>query len=188
MKTWMQSALVAFSLSTMALPVLAEPVQTKVAGNYHLTVYPDAFGEALDLELFTKLADRQVFFGVGCSAMSPMPMLQVLMFDDDIVSETPKFMSASVQIDGGASIKLDAVLKPTLSADEISNRMLLQFASQRGDDMRVLKQQYLDLLQALQKGQNVKVTLSHRTIGEQAYDFSLAGMDELLRPYQNVCR
>ena len=107
---------------------LAEREQS-VQGDFHRTLYLGQQGVVSDIELFTKQAEHEVFFGVTCSSMSPFPMLQILLFNDEVLSETPKFLSVRYRIDG-ESIEhqptLQGILQVVDTADEFSNKVRLE--------------------------------------------------------------
>jgi len=69
------------------LPGLVISAETQVNQDYHLSLYKDIQGSVDALELFTKAADKREFFGVTCSMQSPMPLIQVILFDDEIMRD-----------------------------------------------------------------------------------------------------
>lgn len=157
------------------------------AGNFHLQIYQDAFGNPLDIELFTKSADKNQFFGITCSAMSPLPMLQVLLFDDDILSETPKFLEATVRTDG-ATYAMNAILQPTLNADEVSNKLRLEFAkTAQTSNFTQMERQYSQLLKTLMQEKPVAIEVTHRTFGNKVFQFETEGLATLLKPRFSLC-
>lgn len=180
--------------SVLSAPLMAQtPDKTELSGDYHLSLYNDMYGDVMELEAFTKQADKQVFFGIGCSSMSPFPVFQVLLFDDEILSETPKFMDVVYEIDGAKQPNtiqgLQAVLKPTLNADEISNHLRIELGSKGAQgELRVMNQSYGVMMDQFSKGKSLQVTFSHRKLGQKAYEFSLKGLDKVLQDYSKICR
>lgn len=167
--------------------------QTLVKGDYHLSLYNDMYGDVQELEAYTKQADKKIFFGLSCSAMSPFPLFQVLLFDDEIVSETPRFLKASYRLEGVRSdqkpVALQAILKSTLTADELSNKVRLELDPQAiAKDMRVMKEEYQRLLKQLESAKTIQIQLEHRSFGSRNYEFSLNGLKDVLHPYQSICR
>lgn len=165
--------------------------QQSVMGDFHRTIYLGQQGVVSDIELFTKQADKEVFFGVTCSSMSPFPMLQILLFNDEVLSEAPKFLSVSYRING-ESIEHQPVLQGILqvvdSADEFSNKVRLELESGKIRSMNVMNSGYQTLLRDLMLGQKVAFTLNSRAFGSQNYEFSLNGFKGLIEPYESVCR
>ena len=165
--------------------------RTEVVGDYHVSLYNDMYGDVMELEAFTKLADKPIYFGLGCSTMSPFPVFQVLLFDDEILSETPKFMSASYAIQN-SNVKpvsgLQAVLKPTLNADEISNKLRIEMSSEGAQKaLRIMNDGYREMLNQFSQGQTIQVKFEHRKVGQHDYTFSLKGMKALLSKYGSIC-
>lgn len=165
-----------------------------VLGDYHVSLYHDMYGEVMELEAFTKLPDRSVFFGLGCSSMSPFPVFQVLLFDDEMLSETPKLMSVSYSVQGlnpiPDSVKgLQAVLKPTMNADEFSNKLRIEMSSEGAHKaLARMNQGYRTMLQQFSEAKQLDVSFQHRSLGEHEYQFSLQGMRLLLNKYGAICR
>lgn len=165
--------------------------RTEVLGDYHISLYNDMYGDVMELEAFTKLVDQAAYFGLGCSTMSPFPVFQVLLFDDEILSETPKFMSASYSVKGlktQAVSGLQAVLKPTLNADEISNKLRIEMSSEGAQKaLRLMNEGYREMLNQFSQGQVIQVSFEHRKLGKHDYQFSLKGMQALLERYGSIC-
>ncbi|MBO1923163.1 hypothetical protein [Thiomicrorhabdus sp. 6S3-12] len=169
---------------------VAQESVSKQLGDYHLTLYPDIQGDVLDLEAFTKQSDNDVFFGVTCSAMSPFPSMQILLFEDEIISEFPRLMDASYQIDGKpGEVPLQAILKADLTADRFVNRLRFEVDTTKVQKrMDLMKQAYHRLLDELEQGKTIQLTVEHRHTGKKSYRFSLQGLKTVLQPYQRVCR
>lgn len=166
--------------------------RTEVLGDYHVSLYNDMYGDVMELEAFTKLTDKPAYFGLGCSSMSPFPVFQVLLFDDEILSETPKFMSSSYSIIGSTTQPvsgLQAVLKPTLNADEISNKLRIEMSSEGAQKaLRLMNEGYREMLNQFSQGQTIQVSFEHRKLGKHDYQFSLKGMKALLEKYGHLCQ
>ena len=169
---------------------IAETEQS-VEGDFHRTIYIGQQGVISDIELFTKQPDKEVFFGVTCSAMSPFPLLQVLLFNGAVLSETPKFLSVAYRIDG-ESIEhkpgLQGILNVVDSADEFSNKVRLELELGQIRSMNVMNKGYQTLLSDLKQGRKVVFSLHSRSFDSQNYEFSLEGLKALLEPYESVCR
>lgn len=186
------TSFVAGFLASVSIGVFAAD-RTEVKGDYHVSLYNDMYGDVMELEAFTKLADKPVYFGIGCSTMSPFPVFQVLLFDDEIISETPKFMSATYDVKGTQNFQavtgLQAVLKPTLEVDEISNKLRIEISSQGAQkELRLMNRGYMTMLDQFEKGETIEVSFEHRTLGKHSYEFSLKGFKQALEPYAAVCR
>ncbi|MDX1347157.1 MAG: hypothetical protein R3189_02775 [Thiomicrorhabdus chilensis] len=164
--------------------------QQKVMGDYHLTIYEDAQGSVDGIELFTKLADREAFFGVSCTRMSPFPLLQVLLFNDEVISESPRLLKLRYSLEGSTlqSDGLQGVLKATDSVEEHSNKIRIEFGSVGLGSMQAMQEAYDELLDKLAASKTLKLELSHRTLGNFEYGFSLKGLGSLLTPYRDICR
>ena len=169
----------------------AQQREQAVRDDYHLTAYIGQQGVVSDIELFTKQAEHEVFFGVTCSSMSPFPLLQILLFNDEVLSETPKFLTVTYQIDGERvehKPTLQGILKVLDSADEFSNKVRLELESGKIRSMRVMDEGYQNLLHDLKLGQQVEFVLNSRAFGSKRYQFSLKGLRSLIEPYESVCR
>jgi len=170
------------------LPGLVLANESKMLKDYHMTMYQDAQGSLDGVELFTKEKDKRVFFGLTCSTQSPFPMLQVILFDDNIMSETTKLLSAKLFIDGvEQTVDLQAILKAVDTVDELSNKIRIELVAKRGSSMGLLEQQYQGLIKKLEKGQTITVQLSHRTLDTKTVKFSLSGLGDLLKSNESLC-
>ncbi|MEA3406113.1 MAG: hypothetical protein U9R28_10315 [Pseudomonadota bacterium] len=177
-------------LGVLNFKVMAAP-QQQVEGHYHLTIYSDQQGLVSDIELFTKQERHEVFFGVTCSSMSPFPLVQVLLFNDDVVSEMPRFLRASYLIDGQKpkeAPKLQGILKPVDTFEEYSNKIRLELEPDKIRSLSVMNQGYAALLNSFKSGENVEITVESGAIGTQKYEFSLKGFKALIEPYESVCQ
>jgi len=165
--------------------------EQQVSEDFHLTAYLGQQGVVSDIELFTKQSEKEVFLGVTCSSMSPFPLLQILLFNDEVLSETPKFLSVNYRIDG-ESIEhkpaLQGILKVVDSVDEFSNKVRLELESGKIRSMNVMNEGYRTLLNDLKRGKQVAFTLNSRAFGTKQYVFSLKGLKALIEPYESVCR
>ncbi|BBP44988.1 hypothetical protein THMIRHAS_03610 [Thiosulfatimonas sediminis] len=170
--------------------VLAQPDKTEQIGAFHLSLYHDVQGSVLDLEAYTKTPDKAVFFGVTCSAMSPFPAVQVLLFEDEILSETPRLLNVTYQIDAKTGdLPLQGVLKAELNAEHYLNQIRFEVdAAKIGKNMRLMQQAYGQLLDALAQGKLVTFVIEHRALGKHSYQFTLQGLAQVLQPYERICR
>lgn len=166
-------------------------VQQKSAQDFHMKIYTDAQGSAQDFELFTKVEEREVFLGLSCASMSPFPLLQVLLFNDEVVSESPRLMEVRYRVIPESEldpVELQGILKVVDNVDEFSNKIRLELASGQMRSMSEMQAAYAGLLSQLMQSDALEVTLSHRSVGRQTYRFSLKGLKPLLTPHQSLCR
>ena len=174
--------------SLFILPGLVSSAESQVAQDYHMSIYKDVQGSTDAIELFTKAEDKRVFFGITCSIQSAMPLIQVILFDDEIISETPKLLSIKLEIDGKAlPTELQGIINVVDSTEELSNKIRLEIITKRGSSFQALQKAYQTLLAKIQQGQALKITLSHRTLEAKEITFSLKGLKQLLQPNQTVC-
>ena len=174
--------------SLVILPGLVSSAETQVAQDYHMSIYKDLQGSTDAVELFTKAEDKRVFFGVTCSLQSAMPLIQVILFDDEIMSETPKLLSIKLEIDGKmVPDELQGIINVVDNTEELSNKIRLEIVTKRGSSFQALQEGYKALLLMMQQGQVLKVTLSHRTLEAKEITFSLKGLQQLLQPNHSVC-
>jgi len=165
-----------------------QSAETKTQQDYHLSVYNDVQGSTDAIELFTKAADKRVFFGVTCSVQSPLPLVQVILFDDEVMSETPKLLTVNLSVDGKPiESELQGILKVIDNAEEFSNKVRIELVVKRGGSFQAFQDGYQALLARLQQGKVLSVQLSHRTLEVRDIEFSLNGLKPLLKPYQRVC-
>lgn len=183
-------SLVALSPALLSTSALAAKT-TQTQGDFHLSLYKDSQEQLENLELFTKIADKAVYLGLTCSAMSPFPMLEVLLFNNEVLMESPGLLKVSYQIDGqvdASAITLQGVLKRVNSADEHSNKVRLELANGQVKTMGAMQVAYQDLLGQLKAGHSIDITLGHRKFGEKQFRFSLQGLNALLTPNESICR
>ena len=175
-----------YSFLLSPLSVLAN--QSEVINDYHLTTYHDVQGSLNEFEAFTKHEKHRVFFGLTCSSQSPLPFLQVILFDDQVMSETPRFMYAEFRVDGDLyDIKLQAPLRVVDTADEYSNKICFEVPTKRGLTFKDLKQSYADLLSSMKAGKELSVKLKHSQLGDREMSFSLRGFKQLLVDKERIC-
>jgi len=174
--------------SLVILPGLVSSAETQVAQDYHMSIYKDLQGSTDAVELFTKAEDKRVFFGVTCSLQSAMPLIQVILFDDEIMNETPKLLSIKLEIDGKmVPDELQGIINVVDNTEELSNKIRLEIVTKRGGSFNDVQEAYKALLLRMQQGQALKVTLSHRTLETKEVLFSLKGLKQLLQPNRSVC-
>lgn len=166
--------------------VTADGVREQVAEDYHLTLYEDVQGSIEGLELFTKQADSEAFFGVSCNMVNPFPMLQVLLFKDAVISQTPRLLKLQYRVDKGAMLSGQAVLQAT-QGESARNQIRLELQPEGYASMAAMQQAYRQWLGALKNGREVTLVLSHHALGEKQYVFSLRGFGTLLQTHESVC-
>lgn len=178
-----------FFISTiLVLPGLVMSAETKTLKDYHMTLHKDVQGSLDAFELFTKEETKRVFFGVSCSIQSPLPMLQVLLFEDEIITDMPKLLSVKLFIDGVEQVgEFQGILKVVDNTEELSNKIRVELVTKRGSSLQALQQQNQNLLEAMQKGSKLNMELMHRTLETRTVEFSLRGLSELLKPSQKIC-
>ena len=170
------------------LPGLVSSAESQVAQDYHMSIYKDVQGSTDAIEIFTKAEDKRVFFGITCSIQSAMPLIQVILFDDEIMSETPKLLSIKLEIDGKTlTTELQGIINVVNDSEELSNKIRLEIVTKQGGSFQVLQETYKALLINMQQGQVLKVAMSHRTLEAKEITFSLKGLKQLLQPNQAVC-
>ena len=161
----------------------------QVVGDYHVSIYKDVQGSAEALEAFTKNPEKKVFFGVSCSMQSPFPLIQLIAFDDSVISETPKYLTAHFKVDELAlPQQLNGILAVVDNVDEFSNKVRFEVALARGSSMQTMQTGYMQLLEQLRQGKALTVELEHRTLGVKSYEFSLQGLNKALDGNENLCR
>jgi hypothetical protein len=162
--------------------------ETQISQDYHMSLYKDVQGSTDSIELFTKIADKRAFLGITCSSQSPMPLIQVILFDDEVISETPKLLSVKLLIDGEpVALELQGITKVVDNTEEFSNKIRLEVVAQRGSSFKALQDHYRKLLKLMQQGHEVKLQLSHHSLESKEIEFSLNGLDKLLIPNQHIC-
>lgn len=161
----------------------------QVIGDYHVTSYIDVQGSAEGFEAFTKQPDNRVFFGLSCSIQSPLPFIQMIMFAEDTLSESPKYMQASLKVDQTlVPIALNGVLSVVDNADEFSNKVRFEVATSRGMGFTKLQNDYQQVLTMIEQGKELMVNLKHRTMDEKTFVFSLKGLAEILKSNKSLCQ
>lgn len=164
--------------------------EQQVLHDYHLTTYKDMQGSVQELELFTKLEDRDAFFGVTCTGMSPFPLLQVVLFNDEVLSDAPRLIQVDYKIDGKTATHpaaIQGILKAIDTVEERSNKIRIEVDAQKFRSMAEMKRAYQGLLDDLMSGERVSLQFTHRSIEGKTYRFSLKGLKPLLQPYEAIC-
>ena len=134
-----------FTVLALLTTFVSAQSEQRVFEDYHLTVYKGEQGVVTGIELFTKHAEQEAFFGVTCTSMSAFPLIQILLFNDEVLSETPKFLGVSYRIDSeqvSHQPALQGVLKVEDSIDEHSNKVRLELKSGETRSMNVMDQSY----------------------------------------------
>lgn len=189
---WISLSLTLFAISLLMVGNGALAAKTTATqGDFHLTLYQDQQGQLDDLELFTKIADKEIYLGLTCSAMSPFPMLELLLFNSEVLMDSPALLKVDYQINGQADapiVILQGVLKAVNSADEHANKVRLELAHGQVTTMGMMQVAYQTLLEQLKAGHSIDITLQHQKFGEKQYHFSLQGLNALLAPNESICR
>ena len=175
----------------IALVSLSANAAQQVYQDYHLTTYMGPQENVSDIELFTKQSEREVFFGITCSTMTPFPLVQILLFNDEVLSETPKFLSVSYSIDGQVfefQPALQGILEAVNKPSERANKIRLELVPSSVDSFALMGDGYLSLLENLKLGRVIEITLKSGSFGSKAYRFSLNGLNTLLEPHKSICR
>ena len=189
---WVSLSLSLFtvSLALLSTCVLAAKT-TQTEGDFHLSLYQDQQDQLESLELFTKIPDKEVYLGLTCSTMSPFPLIEVLLFNQEVLMETPGLMDVSYRINGqtdASPATLQGVLNPMNNAAEHSNKVRLELASGQVKTMGRMHAVYQSLLDQQKAGRSIDITLQHRRVGEKQYRFSLQGLNALLTPNESICQ
>lgn len=175
------------ALCVLPAMALAEDGKSVVSGDFHMTLYPDMYGDTLEFEMFTKQAQANLYFGLACSAMSALPTLQLVNMEKELWSWSPRLLDVTLKVNEQAW-QMNGILSMSERGADISNLVRLEFAMKPGESMRDVKARYEALLQALSSANTVSVDVKHRSFGEKSYQFSLEGFGKLLEPNQAVCR
>lgn len=177
-----------FISTILVLPGLVMSAESKTLKDYHMTNYKDVHGALDAFELFTKEENKRAFFGLSCSIQSPLPMLQILLFEDQIITDMPKLLSIKLFIDGVEQTgEFQGILKVVDNTEELSNKIRVELVTKRGSSLQTLQKQNQNLLEAMQKGSKLNMQLMHRTLETRTVQFSLSGLSELLKPSQKIC-
>lgn len=182
------------AMTFLLWPILAisAPPQTTYIEDYSLTTYANPYTQEADhIELFTKSPKREAFFGLTCSRGNSLPNLQILLFDQAVISSTPKLMSIQYQIlpksNPAVSLPLQGVLKATATEPRQENRIRLELPPQSVQTFQQLQQQYRQLLSQLREGTEIQIQVAHRMLGEHKFTFSLNGLDAFLSTHESLC-
>ena len=191
---WVYMSLI-LSISMVLNSKAVAEVKTKVQGDFHMTLYQGAYDEITDFQLFTKLADKEVYFGVSCSNRTPFPLFQVLLFNESKWMDGSADLHVSYFLTTNSKRDPDLVLAPlkgSLSSvnndDEKLNKIRLEIDTSRIKSMRAMQVVYAQFLEQLKSESKIDIQLTHRDLGEKWYQFSLGGLSQLLTPYESVCR
>lgn len=164
--------------------------EQQATGDYHVTEYRDGLGYVSDVELFTKDPDKKVFFGITCSSMSALPLIQILLFDKEVLSESPKLVKIEYDLDGKVRQGVfNGVLKFQDSVDEYSNKIIFDAKTDQIKSLSELKSGYQNFFEDIRHSQNqdIVISLNHRSFKTKAYVFSLRGLKPLIEKYQKIC-
>lgn len=180
-----------FSLSLLlSTQSFAEATQT-FHEDYSLTAYLNPYTQEPDqVELFTKQATSEAFFGLTCNAGNSLPSLQIILLNEATISPTPKLLTVQYQIqpsDKRAPIPLQGILKTQPQNGQKQNRIRLEIPTQQIGTFQQLQQSYQQLLNQLKKGQTIHIKIAHHSLGEYDYTFSLKGLNYLLTLNESLC-
>lgn len=181
--------LVFIGIWLVSLSFLAKADQQAI-GDYHFSYYKDMQGSVDALEGFTKQPDKRVFFGVTCSRQSPLPLIQLIAFDDEILTEKPSFLEVVFKLSGKAlDYKLNGIVQVVDTADELSNKIRFEIDSPRKGSFVDYQNRYMELLnRLLAAGDSLTVEVTNRKLGSKTYQFSLRGLKRGLADNIEVCR
>jgi len=173
----------------LPMALMAQPKQ-KIIGDYSVTEYLDGLGYVSDIEWFTKQPDRKAYFGMTCSSMSALPMVQIIVFDEELMAETPKLVSVEYalgQMTG--KVIFNGVLKVMDTVDELSNQVVLDPDKQHITSLLQIKQAYQNLFAELSHhaGKPLMITVRHKSFPDKSFQFSTQGLGQLLKQYEKVC-
>ena len=167
----------------------AEARQEQVVGDFHVTHYTDLQNSAEGFEAFTKHTDKKVFFGLSCSIQSPFPLMQVIVFDNQVISETPKYLKVNLKVDGiKLESKVNGVLSVINNAEEFSNKIRFEMKAKPGSSLQDLQSDYMQLLKQLSNAKRLIVELQHRSLENAEYTFSLEGFKSIVNTHASLCR
>lgn len=157
-------------------------------GNFVMQLYTDSDHNATGVELFTKQPSKNVFFGLTCNSMTPFPMFEVILMENDILSETPRYLEANILFnqDKTFSGSLAGILTSTLTADEASNKIRLELSGTK--DMNIMNKQYQLLLDAFLTSKSFTATFNHRSFGSESYYFELDGLSSIILNHTELCQ
>jgi len=169
-------------------PWLTYADKVLVKGDYHFSVYEDAQGSAYAVEAYTKQPDQRVFFGITCSNQSPLPVIQILAFDEHVIAESSKLLEVGLRVDGqSVNQNINGILRVVDTADEFSNKIRLEIQSPRKGSLTAYQQDYMALLHKLQAGTSLSLDVKHRRLGQKQFLFSLKGLKHGFSNYMALC-
>jgi len=172
----------------LVLPGLVNSAETQVLKDYHMSLYKDVQGSVDSFELFTKVEGKQQFFGLSCNRQSPLPLMQVLLFDQEIMSEQTRLVDVMVKIDSQPiNETLNGILTVVDNADEFSNKIRFEVPPKYKSSFTTMQNSYRSLINQLQTGDMLSVKIKHRVLGEKEITFSLRGLNSLMAGHQAIC-
>lgn len=183
------------NLTTLITILLLLPFSTQAQqqtlGDYRVSTYLNPYTEqAEQFEAFTKQPKSDAFFGLGCTNGSAMPVLQLVLLNKDVLIEAMRLTNVDIKIDKQATnIPLQGILKFTDSFEEHSNKVRLELATS-GKQLKTLQNmqgQYKALLDKMQNGKSMQLTISHSSFGTHDYNFSLQGINLIMKDYGDLC-
>ncbi|BBP42814.1 hypothetical protein THMIRHAT_05600 [Thiosulfativibrio zosterae] len=160
----------------------AEDIQQ---GDFILQTTQDFNQSVTSIQLYTKQANAPIYLGISCHIQSPLPLIELILMDDAIISEYPKFVTLGIaNFKSTASNTINGVLSVTQTYEETFNKIRFEIADKK---MQSLQTAYRDLLNNLSESHQIEITLEHRTLGKHSYIFSNNGLKDLLKPYADLC-
>lgn len=157
--------------------------QTQTLGDFILKTTQNLDAQVTGIQLFTKQPDHNVFLGISCNSMNPLPMVEILIFDENLISDTAKYLSVTTDLD--LSFQMNGILTATQTYEETSNKIRIEVESKKMSQLQAYSQ---TLLQQLKTQSAVTFTLSHKSLGSHSFTFSLNGLGELIKPYESICK
>lgn len=185
----MKQLITLFFLFCLQTTAFAASQQTALM-DFHRTLHLHPITQqAEQIELYTKQEDANVFLGIICTDNSAFPVIQVMLFDDQVITDSIQYMDVALKrSQDNSQQKLKGLLKAEESFEEISNKVRFDLASDKGSNFRSFQEKYLSLLDWLSDSKQVSIELSHRKTGTQQYQFSMQGLKQLIQPYKNLCQ
>jgi len=157
-------------------------------GDFFVKTYPnDSTGGVGGFRLYTKQPHKKIFLAIGCNEMNPYPEFKLILQNDDILTDSNKFMNASVYFLPSQITQshLNGILTAKSNFEGDQNTIRLEI---NGDKtLRKMEQDYQKLLQQLSQNQKVIITVQHRSLGKFNYTFTLTGLKNILAKYPSLC-
>lgn len=157
-----------------------------VNGDFLLRTYEDEQKEVYSFDLYSKLADRNIFFNMTCNLQAAFPTIRLLFLNDEVFSESPKLLQAQIKFPSKV-MSANGILSYNNNYNDVSNKIRLEWRNT--SSMQEINERFASFINLMKTENKMSFHFSHRSFSQTIdHQFSLKGINKLITPYENLCR